>query len=68
MAPRANGGSSRKLGPQKYTADSVVVVSDAVTRERLLAVVVEPQGEWAEENTSRSARRHRQPQDAAPSL
>jgi len=25
----ANGGSSRKLGPQKHTADSVVVVSDA---------------------------------------
>ena len=49
VAPRANGGNRRKPGPQKYTADSVVVVSDAATGERLLAVVVEPQGKWAEE-------------------
>jgi hypothetical protein len=30
--------------PQKYTADSVVIVADAVSGERLIAVVVEPQG------------------------
>lgn len=49
VAPRANRGSRRKPGPQKYTGFSVVVVSDAVTGERVLAVVVEPQGKWTEE-------------------
>ena len=44
VTPRANGGPKRKPKPQKYTADSVVVIADAVTGERLIAVVVEPQG------------------------
>jgi hypothetical protein len=44
VTPRSNGGPKRKPKPQKYTADSVVVVADAVTGERLIAVVVEPQG------------------------
>jgi hypothetical protein len=44
VTPRSNGGLKRKPKPQKYTADSVVVVADAVTGERLIAVVVEPQG------------------------
>lgn len=39
---RASGG--RRPKPDKYTADSVVVVSDPASGERLLAVVVEPQG------------------------
>jgi hypothetical protein len=49
VTPRANGSDRRKPGPQTYTADSVVIVTDAATGERLLAVVVEPQGKWAEE-------------------
>jgi hypothetical protein len=49
VTPRANGRARRKAKPQKYTADSVVVVSDPATGERLLAVVIEPQGRWADE-------------------
>jgi hypothetical protein len=49
VAPRANGYGRRKPGPQKYTADSVVVVSDPVTSARLLAIVIEPQGRAAED-------------------
>jgi len=49
VTPRANGKDGRKAKPQKYTADSVVVLSDAATKERLLALVIEPQGRWAEE-------------------
>lgn len=49
VTPRANGPDGRKRKPQKYTADSVVVVCDAATGERVLAVVVEPQGEWKDE-------------------
>ena len=49
VTPRANGKEGRKPKPQKYTADSVVVVKDAGTGERLLAVVVEPQGKWQDE-------------------
>jgi hypothetical protein len=30
--------------PQKYTADVVVVVADGETRQRMLAVIIEPQG------------------------
>jgi hypothetical protein len=35
--------------PQTYTADAVVVVSDQATGKRLLAVVVEPQGEASDD-------------------
>lgn len=49
VTPRANGQDGRKQKPQKYTADSVVVVSGPASGERLLAVVVEPQGEWKDE-------------------
>jgi hypothetical protein len=41
VAPVSNDPDPK---PQKYTADSVVVVSDPATGERLLAIVVEPQG------------------------
>jgi hypothetical protein len=48
VTPRSNGRDkrmrTRKPKPQKYTADSVVIVADAVSGERLIAVVVEPQG------------------------
>jgi hypothetical protein len=44
VTPRSNGGGTGKAKPQKYTADSVVIVADAVSGERLIAVVVEPQG------------------------
>jgi hypothetical protein len=44
VTPRSNGRDKRKPKPQKYTADSVVIVADAVSGERLIAVVVEPQG------------------------
>jgi hypothetical protein len=44
VTPRANSHGRQKAGPQKYTADSVVVVSDAISGKRLLAIVVEPQG------------------------
>ena len=39
-----SNGRAAKPKPQKYTADSVVIVADAVSGERLIAVVVEPQG------------------------
>jgi hypothetical protein len=41
--------ATRKPGPQTYTADSVVIVSDAASGQRLLAIVVEPQGKWTDE-------------------
>jgi hypothetical protein len=41
VAPRRR---RRKPDPVKYTADSVVVVSDPASGRRLLAVIVEPQG------------------------
>jgi hypothetical protein len=44
VTPRSNGRLTGKPKPQKYTADSVVIVADAVSGERLIAVVVEPQG------------------------
>jgi hypothetical protein len=44
VTPRSNGRLKRKPKPQTYTADSVVIVADAVSGERLIAVVVEPQG------------------------
>jgi len=44
VTPRSNGRLTREPKPQKYTADSVVIVADAVSGERLIAVVVEPQG------------------------
>ncbi|HET9080241.1 MAG TPA: hypothetical protein VFO01_06965 [Trebonia sp.] len=49
VAPRANGRGGRNPEPQKYTADSVVVLSDTATGKRLLAVVIEPQDRAAEE-------------------
>jgi hypothetical protein len=44
VTPRSNGRDKRKPKPQKYTADSVVIVADAVSGEQLVAVVIEPQG------------------------
>jgi hypothetical protein len=44
VTPRSNGRPKRKPKPQTYTADSVVIVADAASRERLIAVVIEPQG------------------------
>jgi hypothetical protein len=49
VTPRSNGRDKRKPKPQKYTADSVVIVADAVSGERLIAVVVEPQGQASED-------------------
>lgn len=49
VTPRANSHGRQKAGPQKYTADSVVVVSDAISGKRLLAIVVEPQGRASED-------------------
>jgi len=49
VTPRTNSHGRRKPGPQKYTADSVVVVSDAISGKRLLAIVVEPQGRASED-------------------
>jgi hypothetical protein len=49
VTPRTNSHGRRKPGSQKYTADSVVVVSDAISGKRLLAVVVEPQGRASED-------------------
>jgi hypothetical protein len=49
VTPRSNGRDKRKPKPQKYTADSVVIVADAVSGERLIAVVVEPQGRASED-------------------
>ena len=45
VTPRSNRRIQRKPKPQKYTADSVVIIADAVSGERLIAVVVEPQGQ-----------------------
>jgi hypothetical protein len=36
--------SLNRVTPTKYDADSVVVVSDPVTKDPLLVIVVEPQG------------------------
>jgi hypothetical protein len=44
VTPRSNGRPTGKPKPQTYTADSVVIVADAVSGERLIAVVIEPQG------------------------
>src|ERR1700722_1560072 len=44
VTPRSNGRFTGKPKPQTYTADSVVIVADAVSGERLIAVVIEPQG------------------------
>jgi hypothetical protein len=49
VTPRANSHGRQKAGPRKYTADSVVVVSDAISGKRLLAIVVEPQGRASED-------------------
>ena len=49
VTPRSNGPAKQKPKPQKYTADSVVIVADAVSGERLIAVVVEPQGRASED-------------------
>lgn len=45
VPPRSNERTkSKKPKPDKYTADSVVVLSDPETSERLLPVIIEPQG------------------------
>jgi hypothetical protein len=49
VTPRSNGRGKRRPKPQKYTADSVVIVADAVSGERLIAVVVEPQGQASDD-------------------
>jgi hypothetical protein len=49
VTPRSNGRLKRKPKPQKYTADSVVIVADAISGERLIAVVVEPQGQASDD-------------------
>lgn len=46
VPPRSNEKTRHgKPKPGKYTADSVVVVSDPATGDRLLAIIIEPQGE-----------------------
>jgi hypothetical protein len=49
VTPRSNGRRKRKPKPQTYTADSVVIVADAVSGERLIAVVIEPQGKASDD-------------------
>ena len=49
VTPRSNRRIQRKPKPQKYTADSVVIIADAVSGERLIAVVVEPQGQASDD-------------------
>lgn len=49
VSPRSNRrAKGKKPRPDKYTADSVVVVSDPATGERLLSVIIEPQGKFDE--------------------
>lgn len=48
VTPRTNH-RSRKKPPQKYTADSIVVVSDQATGKRLLAIIIEPQGQASDD-------------------
>jgi hypothetical protein len=49
VTPRSNGRRTGKPKPQTYIADSVVIVADAISGERLIAVVIEPQGQASDD-------------------